>query len=401
MLSTGCGATAERCLVYPLVPDASWKGGRPALEPPCAWGSGESVQGKLPKGLRSLDEDERLKMLGQLTESERLFFSETPEKGQEAMAQVWSALQRHPEYLPASSKERSAAYRVLVTWMRLQPEGSPARAQVAEWLACHMPDQEPSVRSMPAEEELRAAQAVERARRESVMLQAEPASGCETPASLFMDGVEVGKLPLHGVPVPKGEHAFWAECDGRRSWVRIREVAGATRLPSFRLEKEPLLSLHDSSLTWNDDGMLEEHRDLLRSVASWSGMEAVAVPGAEEEALWFASARRAVRMDGASGQPLEVEESLEDDWTLVWLGAGAAASSLALLGGGLYATDRHNTLVDEMNTGTVDHLREIDQWKERGVAMYASAAALGVAALSLWIVDWAMRPTEPQPLFHE
>jgi len=128
---------------------------------------------------------------------------------------------------------------------------------------------------------------------------------------------------------------------------------------------------------------------------------AVAVPDLSNQALWVASPARAFRMDVVAGKPLELADRLEEDWTLLWLAGGAAVTSAAMLGGGVWATQRHNDLVAEMNVGTVDRREAIADWADGATAMYVSAGALAVAAVGLWLLDWVMTPAETEPLFLE
>ncbi len=401
VLEIGCASGGQRCLaVFVDRADLSQPTARPALPPPCVWLTHPQDLPNIPRRLRFLDPNERTQFLRQIREADQLFFSAGPQEGARAISDVIDRMRSRTEWLPTAPKDRALTYGVVATWMRLKAEaGEPGAVQEsALWLAVHMSDQQPSVRSMPPELELLASRMLERVRASHVKIDIEPPAECQEPAGVFMDGLALGTLPLH-IMVPLGEHTFWVQCGSLTSWVRVVGVEAPLRLTGIRMHQESSLGLGPEFLQWRSSQAPIQDPQLLRSVATWAGIDAVVMPGTVPGELAVAMPDKVVAVTLGESQPLELPDFLERPHALRWAAAGSAGLAAVLAAGGVWANLEYNDLVQRTNGGVVDGRDEAAPWQTGAQALYLSAGAALAAGVGFLIWDWVTAPAEAEPLF--
>lgn len=393
-----CQTGQSRCHILPLIPAES-EVALPELAPPCVWLTHVTDRPKAPSGLATLPELQRQQFMRQILESERLFFEGDPEQARGSLQTVYDSAVKQPELLPSSPKERTAAYRVLVTWMRLQLESGDTKAaqEVATWLAAHMPDQEPSVRTMPPELEVIASKALEKVRHAAVNLTVESPTGCPGQAQVYADGLALGVTPLQ-TRLAAGRHALWLQCDSVTSWVRIQEVTAGWHLAGVAMETESRVVLHDGQVMWWEASAAEADAALLRSLASWSGSEAIAAPAGESE--WILATPTQTRI-----VPLPKDEALSLDSlvhhqeALPWWAGALGVTAAALAGSGVWAHMEADDATRQTNSGIRDLRSETSQWQDAATGLYAAAAVTATCAAGLLVWQLLTTPTPAEPLF--
>jgi len=361
---------------------------------------GELVE-SLPDSLVSLQDSASQEAVDSLVTGEKLYYGDDVDKGEELLSKGWALLVDRPHLLPRSKEERSRVYSALQIVLRIAANQSMDRAgAMYEWLALHMPDQVPSVQELPPVLAAGASEAVERTRKSQVTLTAPAPQGCSPDGKLFIDGLQVGRLPISGQPVAAGKHRVWFECDGQRSWVRELDLTCSTELKAPDLSVESVLLLHPRGMAISPAAHRDRVKEVgLRMVASFGTDGVVLVPRADEQTasalLFTAYGMKSIKRDKSgftiegSALPRSIRKTA-GKWVLL----GLTSLSLSC---GLTANYVYNGKIARMDSGTVDTRDEAASWRYSAWGLYGGAAlALGTSVI-LFILD---RPTpRPEPLF--
>jgi hypothetical protein len=391
--SGACAHDPAPCTVAVLPPAAA-----PAIRTECRTLPPEAVSASLPSGTYSLAPGARAAFVDRLAEAEKRFYGDEIDRGQAEMAQLFEQVQRQPDLLPTSPDARARAYATLLASLRVQWGANPDLGrELARWLAVHMPDQQPSVRQLPPALEAVASDAIAAASRGTVpVAAARPAAAVTVTCRVFVDGRDLGELPLAGVAVPAGRHAVWSECGASASWVRIVDVAAPGALPTGDPAVESLLRLGDSDLGLVPGGEPEAVDELARRLAPTLRADGVVLADLGYQRLVLGTNYRAFDLKEPVVEPSSLGPGT--DWYLVG-GLGLVAASGALLAVALWANAEHEDAIAETNTSYVDRRPEAADWESLSIGGYAGAAGALAAATTLLMMDVFSNDPSPAPLW--
>ncbi len=159
-----------------------------------------------------------------LERGEALYYKGELDAAAQGLEEGFAALEGHPEWLPAGGSHRAAIYTRLLSLYRIRAErGGDARG-LADWVALHLTDQDPSVLSVPplVEAALSGRRDAVRARVGLLTVEVRDPGEWE----VFVDGRRVGAAPVRRIELPAGRHAVELRSGPQRSYVRHR-VLGA------------------------------------------------------------------------------------------------------------------------------------------------------------------------------
>lgn len=348
-----------------------------------------------PTGASLPPEDaERRRLLADLAAGESLFWQGQLDEAGGALAAAFEVLKDHPELLPSSKDDRAKAYGALLVLFRLRAGDETGAAEIAAWLASHMPDQDPSVQTVPPELEARLSNTVIKSRTPGWKLGA--AGDVGRRCSLLVDGLESGTVPVHGLPVTNGAHRIWSVC-GAGEGSLVAEVSEA--------RTEALLApLVLSRLKPCGAGLclspaLEEGQTTrdLSGLGRQFGADAALLVGDGRALLAPANGRWLEELQaGENGVEVFRDPPGKKKRRLVAL--GAAAATAFFLGSGVYWNLEHNDDIARTSEGWADLRQQADSHKELSMLSYGMAAVSGAMAAVLFLWDlgdpYALDPEE-------
>jgi hypothetical protein len=360
----------------------------------CRWWQPPTAQ-QLPPV--QLDPARTVAIIAMLQEAERFLPEGNTDQAMASFASAFGMLQDAPQLLPEDPASRGLVYRAMATWTTLAAEKGDSIPGLFQWLATHMPDQTPSVRTLTPELELQASREAEKARKASIPLSAPTPTGCTEKANLVVDGLPLGALPVKGIPVPPGPHVYWIRCGTLHSSPKRFEVSqGHIKLPKVDVASETRLAQLHTVQQSPENRARENDVALLRRLAHTNGAAASLAPSNDGQWLVASVARQhpLVVDDLAVKEPLLLDYIAQDD-TLTLASALLGAGALAAAGLGIWANVSHNQLVGDTNSSTQDYRESAAAFRDLSLWFYGGAALLGTAALSTWAVDLLTRPDAP------
>ena len=156
-----------------------------------------------------------------LDQGEELYFKGGElDAAYQALEAAFARLEGHPEWLPADAAGRAAVYRHLLALYRLRVERGGHGTDLADWLARHMTDQDPSVLRVPPLVEAALSGRRDAVRGSTALLTVEVRDPGEW--EVYVDGRRVGTTPLRRTELPAGFHAVEVRKETEASWVRHR-----------------------------------------------------------------------------------------------------------------------------------------------------------------------------------
>ena len=154
---------------------------------------------------------------------EAQYYSGELDAAAESLERAFARLEDHPEWLPAAAEHRIAVYKRLLALYRLRVERGGEGRDLADWLARHLTDQDPSVLSVPPMIEAALSGWRDAVRARSALLSVEVRD--EADWEVYVDGRRLGVAPLRGIELPAGLHAV----DG--AFSDLRHGGGQKRDP--------------------------------------------------------------------------------------------------------------------------------------------------------------------------
>ncbi|MFH1530699.1 MAG: PEGA domain-containing protein [Pseudomonadota bacterium] len=323
--------------------------------------------------------------LDALVRGEELYYGGELDAAAQTLEAAFVLLEGHPEWLPPDGGRRGVVYRRLLPLYRLRAERGGDGEGLADWLALHLTDQDPSVLSVPPMVEAALSGRRDAVRARSALLSVEVRAPEEW--EVYLDGRRLGAAPLRRIEIPAGLHAVEVRREAESSWVRHRVVVAGEN----RVVIEPAL---DRAL------VLEEGRGAavngaaplplkLRAVG-WLAMAA----GAEVAPLLLKESGEVLLVVPGGGfvRPLPdggvTFGALQPPgrwrpWTALGLGIGAAAAGVvAAVFAGL-----RNQAVRDLNASPFQDTRprirrlEAGAWGALGMA---AGLSLGAGGVGLW-----------------
>ena len=155
-----------------------------------------------------------------LEEGEELYYKGELDKAAEVMEGSFHRLVGHPEWLPVPAADRRSVYRRLMVLYRLRSERDGDDRGLADWLALHLTDQDPSVLSVPPRVEAALSGRRDAVRARTALLSVEVRDPGEW--EVYVDGRRLGAAPLWRLEMPVGLHAVEVRAGDECSWVRHR-----------------------------------------------------------------------------------------------------------------------------------------------------------------------------------
>jgi hypothetical protein len=308
-----------------------------------------------------------------LARARDLFFKGNLQEARVLLARVRAALEANPSLLPRDEEAREALYGALLLLYRIEwMEGRPDEG-LADWLALHLPDQEPSVAQVPPELEARlaAAKTAQAAPRPLRVRLDREGSECV----VYADGLLLGGGSNMVASLSPGAHWVQVDCAGA-SLPLLRRVSAEGEL-RVRPQLERQLSRCGGTLC------LAPHPD--PEVTQANAAIAAAAAGAEGAVGFDAtgggtyypvSGTWSRRLNLKNGK-LVVDPVPPGRRTRHWLALGGLLGSAAALGVGVLYNLEYNDLMARTNRGWEDHRAEGDR------ALALSALGYGVSALLL------------------
>ena len=161
------------------------------------------------------------RMLEALSRGEELYFQGGQlDAAYQTLEAAFARLKVHPEWLPADADGRAAVYRHLLALYRLRVERGGRGTDLADWLARHLTDQDPTVLRVPPLVEAALSGRRDAVRASTALLTVEVRDPGEW--EVHVDGRRVGTAPLRRTELPAGFHAMEVRKGTEASWVRHR-----------------------------------------------------------------------------------------------------------------------------------------------------------------------------------
>jgi len=317
---------------------------------------------------------------------EAQYYSGELDAAAESLERAFARLEDHPEWLPAAAEHRIAVYKRLLALYRLRVERGGEGRDLADWLARHLTDQDPSVLSVPPMIEAALSGWRDAVRARSALLSVEVRD--EADWEVYVDGRRLGVAPLRGIELPAGLHAVEARWDAESSRVRHRVLEPGGN----RVVIEPAL---DRALVIEEGRAAGIRRDaalpLKIRAAGWLALAA----GAEAAPLSPEDGRGRLLVVPRGRFVRSIPEGPVDvgalrppgrwrAWTALGLGISAVtAGTVAAVLAGL-----RNREVRELNEGYHDtrpRIRRLEAgaWSALGVSLGFTLGAGGVGAWHL------------------
>ncbi|MBM4370635.1 MAG: PEGA domain-containing protein, partial [Deltaproteobacteria bacterium] len=329
-----------------------------------------------------------------LAEGEELFHRGDAAPATEALEAGFRSLELHPELLPAAPERRAAVYGSLLVLYRLRTEAGGASEALSEWLAVHLPDQDPTVLRVPPLVEAALSGRRDAVRARTAILTAEVLG----PGAweVYVDGRRLGEAPLRRVEVPAGRHVLELRREGGPgSPVRDLVLGAGSRRVVVEPGLEEALVLASDRPAALREGLAQPAR--VRG-AAWlaraAGAEAALVPGPGGHP-WLLVVPgggfvRPLPEEGVTAAALAPPGRWRP-WTALGLGIAAtlAAGTAGVLAG------LRDQEVRELNRAPFEDTRpgiralETGAWAAAGAAL---ALALGGGGIGLWHL---LDPGEP------
>ena len=167
--------------------------------------------------------------LGALARGEALYYAGELDAAAQILEEGFALLEGHPELLPSEGSRRCSAYKHLLILYRLRAERGGDGKSLADWVALHLTDQDPSVLNVPpmVEAALSGRRDAVRARTARVSVEVREDGEWE----VYVDGRRVGEAPLRRIELAAGLHAVQARRGSDASRVRHRVLnAGDNRV---------------------------------------------------------------------------------------------------------------------------------------------------------------------------
>ncbi len=297
---------------------------------------------------------------------------------------AFARLMVHPEWLPADAAGRAAIYRYLLALYRLRVERGGQGTDLADWLARHLTDQDPSVLRVPPLVEAALSGRRDAIRSRTAFLTVEVRAPGEW--EVHVDGRRVGTTPLRRTELPAGFHAIEVRKGTEASWVRHRILKpGENRLVVEPALDRTLVIEEGRSATIDRTAALPLKIRAVGWLTLASGAEAAPLHLDDSAALLVVPGGGFVRPISDEGVSLA---SLQPPgqwrpWTALGLAIAAAAAGTA---SGILAAQR-NQEVKDLNAAPFFDTRpkiqrlEAAAWGTLGTAL---GLALGAGSVGLW-----------------
>jgi hypothetical protein len=333
-----------------------------------------------------LDLQARAAWLSRLNEAAGKFYGDEMAAGSDGLLACYEEVRDRPELLPTDPAERTRTYSLLLAVFRLVSARDEAAGDaVAEWLAIHMPDMEPSVRHLPPALAKRAAQ-VARSVGPQVVLSA-PGPECDRDWLLVVDGLAL--LPAAESLLPPGDHAVWYECGPLRSWVRRIRLTEKLHLDPPALPLEGMLVPGAQTPSYRDDLPADLKGRVAADLARRTGSSAILLVPDRGDALLVSPDGRSSLVAPDEGRYFVDGRSFAQDRTSPmavarWILLPSAAAFLA---GGVASNLHYNRQIERMDHGTLDLRSDADAWRYTAIGGYAAASATFTTAVLLFLLD--------------
>ncbi len=157
-----------------------------------------------------------------LARGEALYYEGELGAAAEALEAAFAPLEAHPEWLPAEAARRRVVYQNLLVLYRLRVARGGDGEALADWVALHLTDQDPSVLRVPPMVEAAVSGRRDAVRARAGLLTVEVRDPGDW--EVHVDGRRVGAAPLRRVELPAGHHAVEIRGGGDGTLVRHRII---------------------------------------------------------------------------------------------------------------------------------------------------------------------------------
>lgn len=157
-----------------------------------------------------------------LARGEALYYKGELDAAVQALEAAYAPLEAHPEWLPPEASRRGTIYQHLLVLYRLRAERGDDGRALADWLALHLTDQDPSVLSVPPMVEAALSGRRDAVRSRAGLLTVEVRDPGDW--EVYVDGRRVGAAPLRRIELPVGLHAVEIREGGDGAQVRHRII---------------------------------------------------------------------------------------------------------------------------------------------------------------------------------
>jgi len=344
------------------------------------------LAGSVPPGAHPLVDEHRSAWLARLNDAGTKFYGNDVAAGTTGLLACFEEVKDRPDLLPSEPADRARAYALLLVVFRQENGRDPAAGDhVAEWLAVHMPDMQPSVRHLPPPLAERALEVARSIGPEVNLLAPEPA--CEGDWLLVVDGLAL--LPAPATPLPPGDHMVWYECGPLRSWVRRIQLTEEHRLAPPEMTLEGGLHTTGDSVTAREDLPQELKGRVALDLARRTGSSGILLLPDSGDALLVTPDGESRTLRPRDGRYFVDFRSFSSRRTSPMAVAGwvLLPSSALLLAGGVASNLYYNHQMDRMDLGTVDLRNDAEAWRYTAIGGYAAASAAFTSAVLLFLLD--------------
>lgn len=338
--------------------------------------------------LRRSHPGESERVAAQLQLGEELFLAGDLARASTSLEAGFSLVKARPELLPGEPGQRGRIYQSLLALYQLRQRRGGDADELGLWMARSLPDVSPTVLSAPPAVEAALSRSSRVVAGQLLEISVEGVQARER-CGAFLDGRELGSLPLGELKVPRGLHGIQVRCgDGWESLVRIIPE-DAVRV-SLRVEPgvDDLLVPDSGRFRVASEGPEARRAALALVKAAGADAGVFFPPGDKAPELLVLSPRFFTRLEPGEGGSLELNpQDFQPplDWK-VPAALSSAALGAAALGFAVVTNWYHDQAVAELNKGWKDNRSEINYYYNLSLSGYVAAGVL--AAVSGSLTTW-------------